>query len=173
LYWTGNYYFVIPFSIPAGTDIRISCEIQSVDENYVSDFSRYDFEYIDGETGYQSVLNQKPPQKDVKAIYIYKSNTSDFNEVVVRNIQLELGTVTTEYEPYKEQQTLVVSVPNGIGTDGFVCEDYAELHTYKPNTTITNDVGAVMSVEYEADTKAYIDNKFNELAATLTALTGV
>ena len=52
-------------------------------------------------------------------------------------------------------------------------EAYANcnLHTYKPNTTITSNAG--MKVEYVADTKAYIDNKFNELAATLTALTGV
>ena len=39
----------------------------------------------------------------------------------------------------------------------------AALHTYKPTTTITNDAGAGMEVEYVADTKAYIDNKFAEL----------
>ena len=52
-------------------------------------------------------------------------------------------------------------------------EAYANcnLHTYKPNTTIISNAG--MKVEYVADTKAYIDNKFNEVAATLTALTGV
>lgn len=40
---------------------------------------------------------------------------------------------------------------------------YATLHTNKPNTTITNDGGAGMSLEYVADTKKYIDNKFAEL----------
>ena len=48
--------------------------------------------------------------------------------------------------------------------------DYADLHTYKPYTTITNDVGAIMKVEYVADTKAYIDNKFNELATAMLAV---
>jgi hypothetical protein len=36
---------------------------------------------------------------------------------------------------------------------------YRDLHTYKPNTTILNDSGAHMKVEYAADTKLYIDNK--------------
>lgn len=45
----------------------------------------------------------------------------------------------------------------------------AELHTYKPNTTIINDAGAGMAVEYVADTKAYIDNKFTELAAAIVS----
>jgi hypothetical protein len=40
---------------------------------------------------------------------------------------------------------------------------YRDLHTYKPNTTILNDSGAHMKVEYAADTKLYIDNKFAAL----------
>lgn len=87
----------------------------------------------------------------------------------IENIQIEYGSVSTDYEPYKEAQTLVVSIPNGLGADGFVCEDFAQLHTYKPNTTITNDVGAIMEVEYVADTKAYIDNKFTELQNAILA----
>lgn len=35
---------------------------------------------------------------------------------------------------------------------------YRSLHTNKPNTTILNDGGAHMKVEYAADTKLYIDN---------------
>ena len=44
-------------------------------------------------------------------------------------------------------------------------EAYTKLHTYKPNTTIVS--GAEMAVEYVADTKTYIDNKFAELAAAI------
>jgi hypothetical protein len=40
---------------------------------------------------------------------------------------------------------------------------YRALHTYKPNTTIVNDSGAHMKVEYAADTKLYIDNKLAAL----------
>ena len=34
---------------------------------------------------------------------------------------------------------------------------FAQLQTYKPNTTIYNDVGACMAAEYVADTKTYVD----------------
>lgn len=40
---------------------------------------------------------------------------------------------------------------------------YRALHTNKPNTTILNGSGAHMKVEYAADTKLYIDNKFAAL----------
>ena len=40
---------------------------------------------------------------------------------------------------------------------------YRAMHTNKPNTTIVNDGGAHMKVEYAADTKLYIDNKFAAL----------
>ena len=40
---------------------------------------------------------------------------------------------------------------------------YHALHTNKPNTTILNDSGAHMKVEYAADTKLYIDNKIAAL----------
>lgn len=43
------------------------------------------------------------------------------------------------------------------------------LHTYKPNTVVMNDADAEMEVQYVADTKTYIDNKFNELATALVA----
>ena len=44
---------------------------------------------------------------------------------------------------------------------------YAVLHTSYPNTTILNDGGAGMSVSYVADTKNYIDNKINAMAAAI------
>lgn len=44
---------------------------------------------------------------------------------------------------------------------------YAALHTNYPNTTILNDGGAGMEVSYVADTKLYIDNKINAMAAAM------
>jgi hypothetical protein len=35
---------------------------------------------------------------------------------------------------------------------------YASLHTYKDNTTVSNDAGAWMDLEYVMDAKKYIDN---------------
>jgi hypothetical protein len=46
---------------------------------------------------------------------------------------------------------------------------YAALHSNYPNTTVFNDKNAWMEVKYVADTKLYIDRKFNELAAALVS----
>ncbi len=46
---------------------------------------------------------------------------------------------------------------------------YKVLHTYSPNTTVVNDAGAGMAVEYVADTQKYIDEK---IAAISTAMIG-
>lgn len=65
------------------------------------------------------------------------------------------------------------SVRYALETPGFVPyaadvqEQWRTLRTNKLNTTIYNDCGAWMRVSYAADTKAYIDNKFNELAAAI------
>ena len=164
VYWTGTYYFIVPVSIPAGTSFRVSCQMESVDGSYNSWFDRCDYEYTDGTSEYIDIREPKIPKKDVKAVRIYKRNTADNNQVIVWDLQLEIGTAVTEYEPYKEAQTLVVPTPNGLQT-GEVLEvaDANTLHTHKPNTTIINDAGAEMFVEYVADTKTYIDNKFTEL----------
>ena len=49
---------------------------------------------------------------------------------------------------------------------------YKSLHTNKPTTVITNSDNAHMAVDYTADTKTYIDNKFNELATAIIATGG-
>lgn len=46
---------------------------------------------------------------------------------------------------------------------------YARLHTNKPNTTVYTDSNVGIKMEYVADTKTYIDNKFAELAAAIVA----
>ena len=49
---------------------------------------------------------------------------------------------------------------------------YKTLHTYKPTTIITNDENAYMKVDYVADTKNYIDNKFAELQNAILSTGG-
>lgn len=44
-------------------------------------------------------------------------------------------------------------------------EAYKKLHTYYPNTTITNDADAQMDVNYVADTKNYTDGKIKEVVS--------
>ena len=45
--------------------------------------------------------------------------------------------------------------------------EFEKLHTYKSTTNITTDCDAGIEIEYVADTKTYIDNKFNELATSM------
>ena len=44
---------------------------------------------------------------------------------------------------------------------------YATLHSNKPNTTVFNDAGAGLAVEYVADTKNYIDQKLAAISAAM------
>lgn len=48
-------------------------------------------------------------------------------------------------------------------------EAYKALYTNKPSTTVFNDSGTGMAVDYVADAKLYIDNKFEEIKAMITA----
>lgn len=63
-----------------------------------------------------------------------------------------IGDTALPHEAYKEPQTL--TVPGGEVD----AETLKTLHTYYPITTITNDSGAHMEVEYVVDTKTYVDN---------------
>lgn len=44
---------------------------------------------------------------------------------------------------------------------------YAAMHTNKPNTTVYNDAGAGMKLDYIADTKMYIDQKLAAISAAV------
>jgi hypothetical protein len=75
-----------------------------------------------------------------------------------KDMQIEAGTIQTEYEPYQEPITYPV---NEDGTVEGVTSIY-------PTTTLLSDTaGVLIEAEYNADTKKYIDNKFAELAAMI------
>ena len=42
---------------------------------------------------------------------------------------------------------------------------FRSMRSFKPNTTVYNDAGAVLHVDYIADTKLYIDQKLAAIAA--------
>lgn len=159
LYWTGDYYFFIPVSIPAGTTVRFSCESECVNSN--GHITAFHLKYKDGTytTAYDMSKAVKASQ-EVTQLWVRKKLAANGDTVKVWNLQLEIGSVATAYEPYKEPQVLTVSTPNGLA-DGEQLEvtDYSQLHTYKLYTRLTNDAGAEMSVKYTADTKAYIDTQ--------------
>lgn len=111
------------------------------------------------------------PNKQVTKISCSLNDYSSQNgrNAKAENIQIEVGATATEYEPYKEPQTLTVPTPNGLASGEVLEVTDHNLHTYKPNTTITNDCDVDMKVVYSADTKAYIDNKFTELQNAILA----
>lgn len=49
---------------------------------------------------------------------------------------------------------------------------YKALYSQYPNTTVYTDANAGIAATYVADTKLYIDNKFNELSTALVAMGG-
>ena len=93
--------------------------------------------------------------------------------MVWRNIRIRWGTPLTldEWKAQLAESPLtiqyVLAEPVEIPIDEAILSVFAEVHTNKPNTTITNTAGVWMSAEYVADTKLYIDNKFAELQALI------
>lgn len=76
------------------------------------------------------------------------------------DIQLEVGVSKTTFEPYKEPQTATANA------DGTV----EGLTSVSPNMTVfSNTEGVVINLEYNADTKMYIDNELAKIKAELSA----
>ncbi len=85
-------------------------------------------------------------------------------------VSKDIDTVDKAKEFLRANETIVwFPLKNPIETDltAEEIEAYRALHTNYPTTNIANDENAHMSVIYGADTKAYIDKKFNELQSTL------
>ena len=74
--------------------------------------------------------------------------------------QIEIGTTATAYEPYNELQTATANA------DGTV----EGLTSLSPNMTLVSDTeGVVINLEYNIDTKMYIDNELAKIKAELSA----
>lgn len=95
-------------------------------------------------------------------------NSNDGNSVIYFNMSTymtennvdALGAVLKEH-PITFVYALATPIETPLSETEIAA--YRALHTNKPNTTILNDGGAHMKVEYAADTKLYIDNKFAAL----------
>jgi hypothetical protein len=79
--------------------------------------------------------------------------------ITLYNPQVELGLVPTEYEEY----TIRTATSDANGA-------VLGLTSLSPVTVLLSDnPNAVISLEYNADTKRYIDNKFAQFAALVSA----
>lgn len=119
-------------------------------------------------------------------------NVSEVNGVRYAYLYFSILTSDTEYgttytkekeaisawiaKTFSEDTPLIVRYPLGDPLETPLTEEeiqaYKALHTNYPNTTFYNNDGAVAEVEYVADIKNYIDNKFTELQAAVISLGG-
>lgn len=103
---------------------------------------------------------------DITGIWIYASNSDtndDGDTATFKDIQIEPGEVATDYEPYTAK-TITVASPEEVNLNDFVMN--------YPNTVITNDAGAAMTVQYIADTQTYVDQATAELTNAVVSLGG-
>lgn len=110
--------------------------------------------------GLEIYLRNKPETFTVtKAIpsIVFRVSTGITVSNLIFKPQLVLGTTATEYETYKEPTTYTAD-ENGI-VKGIIGNGEA--------MTLIADSGAIISAEYNIDTKKYIDKKFAELAALI------
>ena len=173
-----NGYFVIGFyhKIKDGETITVSFDVEITNDLSGNDI----FGFMVSGVQYQSapIINGK-----VKATFQWKNyGDRQYLEVenhgksmIISNIQIEYGNTATDYEPYREPQTITVPTPGGLEGDELVqdeidfekgvlirrvfenseiplpadvLEAYGKLRTYAPTTIITNDEDADMEVHY-------------------------
>lgn len=98
---------------------------------------------------------------------------NNFAEFVIGGAALEgvLSSVTAfkaHLAVYPIMLAYVLETPVETALSDAEINAFKALHSNKPNTTILNDSGAFMAVEYVADTKTYIDNKIKEMMEGVT-----
>ena len=117
-----------------------------------------------------SPVNKNPDMPD-NSFRMGTSSTSEITYLYFKNTQM---TSTSDWKDYlgKKKMTVLYQLATPIyhklsEIDPQVLSQYAALHTNYPNTTVYNNAGAEMEVKYVADTKMYVDKKFEELAEIL------
>lgn len=101
---------------------------------------------------------------------VYKYNVNDYVHFFISankdavNVHVPVNYDNTA-NPIVVYAALETPIETPIPADNL--PDYRLLHTIKPNTTVYNDAGAGMKVDYAADTKAYIDQKIAAIAAAV------
>lgn len=101
--FSGNYYFKIPVSLPAGATVTFSCEGDHFEGYFV-------FEYDNGVLSPYTATPTRTTERPTKYIYIYQSPTGEAGEnYEFKHIQLEYGDTATEYESYIDPTTVTLT----------------------------------------------------------------
>lgn len=90
------------------------------------------------------------------------------NIVFVGSTDETLETMKEKYNGTKVLYVLKEPIETPLTAEQI--EAFKALHSYYPNTTVTNDSGAGMKISYTADTKTYIDNQFKVLFALISTM---
>ena len=152
----------VPISLLLGKTITISVDVSSTDDCkffLCNSCDNYKKIYVNTTANKVSrvALTTKMPSdvSSIKDTSILFHVDSSMTTVTLSNFQIELSSTATDYENYKESQTVTNTT------------DMSTVHTYYPTTTIISDSDFVLA--YIADPKNYIDNKILEVATALVA----
>ena len=152
----------VPISLLLGKTITISVDVSSTDDCkffLCNSCDNYKKIYVNTTANKVSrvALTTKMPSdvSSIKDTSILLHVDSSMTTVTLSNFQIELSSTATDYENYKESQTVTNTT------------DMSTVHTYYPTTTIISD--SDFEVTYIADPKNYIDNKILEVATALVA----
>ena len=121
-----------------------------------------------------------PYMMHITASHLYFSAYADDFGIVGTETMEEMRALATAWfaKTFSTENPLVVcyALATPVETDLNLTEEeiaqYKALTTHKPVTNIFNDANTHMSVEYVADPKIYIDNKFSELQNAILSLGG-
>lgn len=110
--WNGSYYFEVAISLPAGTTFTYSWGelVYDYTTTYPLRLNSVSMVYSDGTVS--AVISNTytlTPEKDVKAIRIYKS-VSDSFKTTIKNLQIEIGNAQTVFEAFKPYVDGVVAI---------------------------------------------------------------
>lgn len=142
----------VPISLLLGKTITISVDVSSTDDCkffLCNSCDNYKKIYVNTTANKVSrvALTTKMPSdvSSIKDTSILLHVDSSMTTVTLSNFQIELSSTATDYENYKESQTVTNTT------------DMSTVHTYYPTTTIISD--SDFEVTYIADPKNYIDSK--------------
>ena len=142
----------VPISLLLGKTITISVDVSSTDDckfflcNSCDNYKNISVNTTANRVSRVALTTKMPSDvSSIKDTSILLHVDSSMTTVTLSNFQIELSSTATDYENYKESQTVTNTT------------DMSTVHTYYPTTTIISD--SDFEVTYIADPKNYIDSK--------------
>ena len=124
-------------------------------------WSHFPFRENQGGYGYGAWVLNESPRTSIRIIT---------DHATVDDLKAWLADKATSEEPVTVLYILEEPIETPLTEEQISA--YKELQTYKPVTNIYSDEGVGIEVEYVADTKTYIDNKFIELQQAIISMGG-